>query len=73
MQSEYAHLDMNYGVHYEPRVSHEDHIKEVATKALQNIQGGKELVNKTFNKGKWEKPFTLPAKKAINQAMHLGW
>ena len=73
MQSEHAHQDMNYGIHLEPKVSIESHVKEVAHKALSNIPGGKELVEETFNKGAWKKPYTLPAKRHINQAFHLGW
>ena len=64
---------MNYGIHAEPRVSHEAHIKEVAHAALKHIPGGTELVNKTFNRGPWKKPFSLPQKRSINQALHLGW
>ena len=64
---------MNYGIHREPRVSHVAHIKEIAHAAMANIPGAKELINQTFNKGKWEKPYALPGKRHINQAMHLGW
>ena len=73
MQAEHAHLDLNYGAHSQPRVGHEHHIKEVAHAALKNIPGARELVNKTFDKGAWKKPFTLPAKRHVNQAMHLGF
>ena len=73
MQPEHAHLDMNYGVPYEPRVSHEEHVKQIATKALEKVQGAKELIESSFDRSKWDKPFELPAKRHMNQAMHLGW
>ena len=73
MQSEHAHLDQNPGIPYEPRVSHEHHIKEVALAATSKIPGSKEIIHQTFDKSKWKKPFTLPAKRHVNQAMYLGW
>ena len=73
MQSEHSHLDMNYSVPYEPRVTLEHHIKEVALKAMDKIPGAKQIIESTFNKKKWDKPFALPGKKYTNQAMHLGW
>lgn len=73
MQSEHAHLDQSYGIHNAPRVSLEPHIKEIATKALEKIPGALKLVEQTFNKGRWEMPYTLPAKRHINQKMHLGF
>ena len=73
MQSEHAHLDMNYSIHNTPRVSLEPHIKEIALKSMEKIPGAKELIEQTFHKGKWEKPFALPGKRHVNQAMHLGW
>ena len=73
MQSEHAHLDLNYGIHAEPRVSHEADVRAVAHAALKNIPGGTELVNKTFDRSAWKKPFTLPQKRSINPALHLGW
>jgi len=73
MQSEHAHLDGNYGVHDEPRVSSQEHIKQVALAAMKHIPGAKEEIEKTFDKGPWKIPFALPAKRQINQVMHLGW
>jgi len=73
MQAEHAHLDMNYGIHEEPRLTSDAHIKEVAHAAMKHIPGATQLINATFNKGKWQKPFSLPGKRHINQAMHLGW
>ena len=73
MQPEHAHLDMNYSIPYEPRVSHETHIKEVALKAMEKIPGAKEVIEKRFDKSAWKMPYTLPAKNHINQAYHLGW
>ena len=73
MQSEHAHIDLNYGIHAEPRVSGEVHAKAVATAALSKVPGAKQLIEKTFYRGKLNKPFELPAKRHINQAMHLGF
>ena len=73
MQPEHAHLDQNPGIPYEPRVSHEHHIKEIAHAALSKIPGAKQIINQTFNKKKWKMPFTLPSKRYVNQAMYLGW
>lgn len=73
MQASVAHLNYGYGIHQEPKVSHETDVKAIALAAIGKIPGGKELVEKTFNKGPWKKPFTLPAKRHVNQAMHLGW
>ena len=73
MQPEHAHLDMNYSIHSEPRVTHEADIKAVALAAMANIPGAKQAIEKTFYKGKWNKPFALPGKRHINQTMHLGW
>ena len=73
MQSEHAHIDMNYGIHTEPRVSGQAHTKEVALAAMAKIPGAKEAIEKEFYRGKWNKPFALPGKRHINQAMHLGW
>ena len=73
MQSEHAHHDLNYSIHTEPRVSSEAHIKQVAHAALSKVPGGKQAVDKAFNRGKWKKPFALPGKRHMNQAMHLGW
>ena len=73
MQPEHAHLDQNYGAHTEPRVSHEHHIKTVAHAALKNVPGARELIDNTFNRGAWKKPFTLPAKRHVNQPMYLGF
>ena len=73
MQSEHAHLNMNYGIESQPRVSGDAHIKEVALAALKNIPGAKEEIEKTFDKKAWKMPFALPGKRYINQAMHLGF
>ena len=74
MTAEHAHLDMNYGIVEQPRVSFEHHIKQIAKKAMSQIPGAQEIIEETFNRGKqWEKPFALPAKRAINQAYHLGF
>ena len=73
MQSEHAHQDLNYSIHTEPRVSSEAHIKQVALAAMSKIPGAKHAIEKTFNRGKWKKPFALPGKNHQNQAMHLGW
>ena len=73
MQAEHAHVDLNFGTVYEPRVSHESHVKEIATKALEKVPGSKDLIKEAFDRGAWEKPFALPAKRHVNQALHLGW
>ena len=73
MQSEHAHHDLNYSIHTEPRVSSETHIKQVALAALSKVPGAKQVIENTFDRGKWKKPFTLPGKRHMNQAMHLGW
>ena len=73
MQSEHAHLDRNIAVVHAPRASLEPHIEAIATKALEKIPGALEAVQKTFNKGRWEMPYTLPGKRHMNQKLHLGW
>ena len=73
MQSEHAHLNTNYGIESQPRVSGDAHIKKVALAALANVPGAKEIIEKTFDKSAWKMPFTLPGKRYINQAMHLGF
>ena len=73
MQSEHAHLDMSPSIHNTPRVSLEPHVKEIALKSMEKIPGAKEAIEQTFHKGKWDKPFALPGKRHVNQAMHLGW
>ena len=73
MQPEHAHLDMNPGLPYQPRVSHESHIKEIAHAALKNVPGAKQVIEDRFDKSAWQKPFALPGKNYINQAYHLGW
>ena len=71
MQSEHAHLDMNYSI--PERVSLEPHIKQIALKAMEKIPGAKEAIEQTFHKGKWKMPYALPQKKHTNKLMHLGW
>jgi len=73
MQSQHAHLDMNYGIVNEPRVSGDAHIKQIAQAALANVPGAKEEITKSFDRGAWKMPFTLPGKRHMNQAMHLGF
>ncbi len=73
MQSEHAHHDLNYSIHTEPRVSSEAHTKQVAIAAMSKIPGANKVIEKTFNRGKWKKPFTLPGKNHSNLPMHLGW
>ena len=73
MQSEHAHMDLNYGIHNQPKVSFAHHVESVANKAISKIPGGAQLVKNTFKKGAWQKPFALPGKRYINQAMHLGF
>ena len=73
MQSEHSHLDLNYNVHTQPRVSSETHIKQIAHAALAKVPGAKELIEQTFNRTAWKKPFTLPGKRHENQAMYLGF
>ncbi len=73
MQSQHAHLDMNYGIENQPRVSGDAHIKQVALAAMEHIPGAKEEIEKTFDRGAWKMPFALPGKRHMNQAMHLGF
>ena len=73
MQSEHAHHDLSYSIHAEPRVSGEAHIKQIALAAMSKIPGATQIIHKTFDRGAWKKPYTLPAKRHMNQAMHLGW
>ena len=73
MSGEHAHKDMNYSIVYEPKVHSDAHVKEIALKSLKNVPGGTKLVEEHFSKGGWNIPYTIPAKKAVNQPMHLGF
>ena len=73
MQSEHAHLDMNYGVHTQQKVSHEFDVKELAKAALKKIPGADDAIRETFDKSKWQVPHALPGKKYVNEALSLGF
>jgi len=71
MQSEHAHNNISHSVAHEPHVSLPENVKEVAFHALRNISGGEQFVKNYFD----AKPIKneLPAKRHMNQHMHLGW
>ena len=39
----------------------------------KDYPGAKEIIEKTFDKTEWKKPFALPGKRYVNQPMHLGF
>ena len=70
--SEHAHLHQNPSID-EARVGTVAHQKEIALAAMSKIEGVPKIINEYFDRSDWKMPYTLPAKKIYNQAIHLGW
>ena len=70
--SEHAHLHQNPAID-EVRIGEEHHQKEIALAAMSKIEGAPKIIQEYFDKSDWKMPYTLPAKKIFNQAIHLGW
>ena len=71
--SEHAHLDQSPTIVNETRIGSEKHQKEIALKAMGKIEGAPKIIHEYFDKSAWKMPYSLPAKKTYNQAIHLGW
>jgi len=72
MQSHHAHLDLNHSAGYEPRVTSEHLLKSLAERALRNIPGSKQVIDRTFNRGPINDPHRILPSKPINQIFHGG-
>ena len=70
MQSHHAHLDMNHHAGYEPRVASEQLLKSLATQALKNIPGSKQVIEHAFYKGPIRDPHRLLPNKPTNEIFH---
>lgn len=73
MPSEHAHKNMDPGVVHETRVGTPENQKAVALAATSNIPGAKKVIDNYFDRSTWKMPFKIPAKRVVNQAIHLGW
>ena len=69
--SEHAHLYSGHSDFYEPHVSLDDHVEEIAAHAVRNIPGGPAAVQQYFNTRPI--PTELPQNRHGNQHLHLGW
>lgn len=71
MQSEHAHLDAGYSTVFEPHVSLDHNVEQIAHAAVKNIKGGTEQVENYFSTTGIQRE--LPPKRHINQHLHMGW
>jgi hypothetical protein len=70
MQSQHAHLDLNHGAGYEPRVTSNTLLKSLAESALKNVPGSRQIIEKAFSTGPIVDPHKLLPNKPINQVFH---